>query len=435
MFLFPSAGDGSYGNIKSTIVTLGNKNMLGDKSTYDCRLTYYSSSKKVTFDAFFQDSYEYQELPSTAWDFDLTINSELTEKLHLTTGAKYRSILSVENNLHLPTDGFGFFYNTTQTIDDDSHINSWAGFAQIDYQPFDKFKIIAGGRLEQRLDFTLKTIIADTLFGVPAEIIKENYEQHDIQFIPRFAAIYTISSNNIIKFLYGKAINTPSWFQVINGGVRKLDLSSQYIQSYELNYITTPIPELLINTSVFYNKMNDLIVRTIGVDSLGKFYDYISNAGEVETKGAELMIQIKPIENLDIAVSCTYQKSVDLNNKDITYNYSPNLLGNLKVSYGLTPRIHASLIANYVDKMESDWMENPDGTGNRIGNSVSAYYTLGANIRANDLFKRGIYAELHGTNLLNQDIMYPATTNNYTLFPKGSMGMGLQVLLTLGCKF
>lgn len=435
MFLFPSAGNGSTGNPKSIIMTVGYKNSISEKWTIDGKLTYYNQFAKASYDAFFQDSYEYQDLLSKAWDADLTLNSDLSEKFHLTAGAKFRSILDVENNLHLPTNGFGFYYNTTQTIDDNRNIDSWASFAQLTYKPFEKLKIIAGGRLEQRLDFTLKTIVADTLFGVPANIIREKYTQHNVQFIPRLAVVYSISNNNILKFMYGKAINTPSWFQVINGGAQHLDLHSQYIQSYELNYIATPFPKLLLNTSIFYNMMNDLIVRTLGVDNQGKFFNYNSNVGKVETKGVELTLQIKPTEKMDVEASCTYQKSVDINNKNITYNYSPNFLGNLKMSYQISSKINTSFIVNYVDKMETNWLANPDGTGSRIGKAVPAYLTLGANIRANDLFMHGLFLELHGTNLFNQDIMYPATTNDYTIFPKGSMGFGRQIIFSLGYKF
>jgi len=435
MFLFPSAGEGSYNDIRATRMAIGYKNTFLNKWVLDTKLSYYSTYKKSTFDVFFQDSYEYQDLPSKGWDADLTVNSNLTEQLHLTIGAKFRSILNVENNLHLPTMGFGFYYNTTQTIDENETIDSWAGFAQLEYQPFEKLKIIAGGRAEQRFDFTLKTIVADTLFGVPSQISREKYSQSDLQFIPRLATIYTMNSNNIVKFLYGKAINTPSWFQVMNGGPRRLDLRSQNIESFELNYIATPFPKLLINTSFFYNIMNDLIVRTLGVNNQGQFYNYNSNVGKVETNGVELTLQIKPLDKLDVEASFTYQKSVDLDNKDIAYNYSPNLLGNLKMSYRINTHMNASIIANYVDKMETNWLSNPDGTGSRIAKPVPSNYTVGANLRFTDLFKSGLYFEIHGKNLLNQDIMYPATTNNNGLFPKGTVGMGRQIIFSLGYKF
>jgi outer membrane receptor protein involved in Fe transport len=277
--------------------------------------------------------------------------------------------------------------------------------------------------------------VADTLFGVPAEITREKCSQHDLQFIPRLAAIYNISNNNILKFLYGKAINTPSWFQIMNGGARKLDLRSQNIQSFELNYIAAPFPKILINTSFFYNKMTDLIVRTLGVNEQGQFYNYNSNAGNVETKGMELTLQIQPAENLDLEAGCTYLKSVDLENRTIKYNYSPNILGNLKLTYNLSSHLKASIIANFVDKMETGWLSNPDGTGTRIGKSVPSYSTIGANVRLTDLFKPGLYLEIHGTNIFNRDILFPATTNNNGLFPKGTLGMGRQIIFSLGYKF
>ena len=381
MFLLPSAGDGSASTERATRFALGYKNKMSDKWLLDSRLSYYSSYRKSNYDHFYQNTYEIQDVPSTGYDLDLSVNSYLTEQFHLTAGAKFRSILSVENNLHLPTTGFGIFYNTTQTIDENDNINSWAGFMQFDYKPGEKLQFVLGGRIEQQLEFTLKTIVADTTIGMPANVFLDEYSQKEIQFIPRTAIIYSFTDNHIVKLLYGKAVNTPSWFQIHNAGAYRLDLRPEEIQSFEINYIAIPFPKLLINTSFFYNRMNNLIVRTLGVNDQGQFYNYNSNAGKVETKGMELTLQIKPVENLDVEISSTYQKSTDLDNKEIAYNYSPNLLGNLKVSYRINQHLNASIIANYVDEMETNWLSNPDGTGSRIGEPVPAYFMLGANIR------------------------------------------------------
>jgi len=435
VFLLPSAGDGSNSSHRAAIISLGYKTNISDKLIFDGKLTYLSSYIKADYDHFHQNTYEYQSIPSTAYDIDLTLNSKLTEKLHLTAGAKFRSILTVENNLHLPTTGFGFFYNTTQTIDDSDNIDSWAGFAQIEYNPIRKLRFIVGGRAEQQLDFMLKTIVADTTFGIPAIVFSDKYSHHELQFIPRVAAIFSITNNNIIKLLYGKAINKPSWFQIHNAGVHRLDLRPEEIESFELNYITHPFPKLLINTSFFYNILNSLIVRTTGIDDQGLFYNYNANTGKVETKGMELTIQIKPIIDMDMELSGTYQRTTDKANPDIAYNYSPKMLGNFKMSYHISTHLTTSIVMNYVDKMETNWLSNPDGTGIRIGKSVPSYFTIGANIRIMDLFKHRLFFEIHGTNLLNHDILYAATTNINSLFPKGTVGIGRQIMFSVGYKF
>ncbi len=78
---------------------------------------------------------------------------------------------------------------------------------------------------------------------------------------------------------------------------------------------------------------------------------------------------------------------------------------------------------------------NPDGTGQRIGGDTSSYFTLGANLRFDNLFGKGLYLNIKGSNLLDEDIRYPATTNNNGLFPKGTLGMGTSVPATVGWKF
>jgi outer membrane receptor for ferrienterochelin and colicin len=435
MFLLPSAGNGSLTANRASIIAIGYKNKFSDKILIDGKLTYFSSYLKANYDHFFPNTYEYQSIPSTAYDIDLTLNSKLSEKLNLTCGVKFRSILTVENNLHLPTAGFGFYYNTTQTIDENDNIDSWAGFAQFEYNPVTKLKFVVGGRIEQQLDFTLKTIVADTTIGIPANVNSAKYGQSDLQFIPRIAAIFSITNNNIIKFLYGKAVNNPSWFQIQNSGEHGLDLRNEKIESYELNYIAQPYPKLIINTSLFYNKLNNLIVRTHGLNSQNLYYSFNANTGKVETKGMELTLQIKAIEFLHTELSCSYQKTTDKTYPDMTYSYSPNFLGHLKMSYQINSHISSSILMNYVDKMEANWLSNPDGTGIRIGQSVPSYYTIGANIRVSNLFGYALFFEIHGTNLLNHDVLYPATTNINTLFPKGTVGIGRQILFSLGYKF
>jgi outer membrane receptor for ferrienterochelin and colicin len=433
---YPSVEKGSVSTVTSANAVIGYKNKISDKISVDARLGYYRSNQKINYDWFFKDAYVYQELPSSAYDISLNTFITPADNLDITVGLLYRSIADIENMLHTPSTGWGFYYNTTQSLADDEEIKIGAIFSQVGYSPFSSLKLIAGVRLEQMQDYDLKISNADTSIGTPALVTKYNYSQDDVEVIPRFAAIYSLNDNNILKLLYGQATNFPSWFQLQNDrSETAVELKRERIETMELNYIATPSPKFLINASIFYNRLEDLIIRQHGLDEEGLYYSFNSNAGKMETWGAELTVQTNPAENLKIEVSGTWQDTEDKKYPDIEPAYSPDFLGYLKASYRFNKDISLGITGNYVGSMKAAWASNPDGTGARIGEDVSSYFSLGANLRFDDLFAKGLYLNIRGSNLLDEDIRYPATTNNNTLFPKGTLGTGRSFLVTLGWKF
>ncbi len=70
-----------------------------------------------------------------------------------------------------------------------------------------------------------------------------------------------------------------------------------------------------------------------------------------------------------------------------------------------------------------------------MGDDAEAYFLLGANLRINELFGTGLYLNLKGSNLLDQEIRYPTFATNPTWTDKGTIGPGMHMLFTLGYKF
>ena len=88
------------------------------------------------------------------------------------------------------------------------NIDTYALFTQLNYNPFKKVKLVAGLRLEQMQKYSYEQInYLDTLK------FEDTYDYDKIEVIPRLAIIYSINKNNILKFLYGKAISHPSLYQ------------------------------------------------------------------------------------------------------------------------------------------------------------------------------------------------------------------------------
>jgi outer membrane receptor protein involved in Fe transport len=88
--------------------------------------------------------------------------------------------------------------------------------------------------------------------------------------------------------------------------------------------------------------------------------------------------------------------------------------------------------------METYWDEtlkdenNP--FGQRIGDRVDGYFLLGANVRIEDLFIKGLYLNIRCSNLLDEEIRYPTFTNNQWA-TRGTMGFGRTFLVSIGMKF
>ncbi|ETR71848.1 MAG: hypothetical protein OMM_07852 [Candidatus Magnetoglobus multicellularis str. Araruama] len=257
----------------------------------------------------------------------------------------------------------------------------------------------------------------------------------------RFAAIYQLTDNHIFKLLYGKAIARPSFFQNQDQVQQQHPpLKSETIQTFELNYISMFEPYCTINTSYFYNILNNLITRKVSPEP-GDFAAFYTNGGKITTHGIEMTVQMYPTRQFQSEMSLVWQKSKDhragFENIDIAY--SPHLLAYLKASYLYNRDISFSLTGKYVDDMKPHWdiiRQNPDGSiGGRIGHKVDAYYTIDLNCRISNILNKGYYINLNATNLFDEDFLYPTYVNNSNWEDKGTIGHERLIMLTVGRQF
>lgn len=272
--------------------------------------------------------------------------------------------------------------------------------------------------------------------------IEGAYNRTQVDVIPRLAIIYALNDKNIFKFLYGKAINRPSFFlntmnHLMEPGEGPLE--PENIQTLELNYIAAFSAGFTLNAGIFQNTLEKLITRFSELDENGDYRTWSKNAGKMVTNGIEITIKTQPFRNFRLELSGTLQKTKDKRTgyENITVAYSPNALGYLKASYR-TRRFSAAVTGHYVGAMETYWddsISNSDGTtGNRIGDKVKSYFLLDTNLRIEKLFGTGLYLNLRCANLLDKDIRYPTYTNNPWAI-RGTPGHGRRFLLTLGWKF
>jgi outer membrane receptor protein involved in Fe transport len=372
---------------------------------------------------------------------ELEVNAFITPSqfIDIKTGISYRAILDVSNNYDLPSFESPSLVNNYFYLADNDQIITRAFYAQSTFKLFANLEFVIGIRLEQMPKYKMGAIMSA---GTPNySKAKHTYDEDSIEFIPRFAAIYSFADSHILKFLYGKAANRPSFLQnsrnSFSGGLN--DLKPENIQTLEINYIGIISNDITLNSSFFINTLENLITRVVEYDDLHNYKTWSGNAGKMTTRGAEISIQTRPFNRFNLEVSATFQKTKDKREgfEDIAVAYSPDFLSYFKASYkynGLT----LALTGYYVGSMETYWDEtisNFNGTfGNRIGEKSPGYFNLGCNIRIENFPLKGFYLNTRVTNLFNKEIRYPAFTSNPWM-NKGSLGHGREFLLNLGYQW
>ena len=437
-YLFPSPYEGSPTLMSNTNIMANYRKDLSKKITIEGKLNYSAYRNMSKYDYLYKEFYGIQQHECNTIESEVNVFYKIASYLGLTSGLYVRSILNAYNMFDLPSFGQSHQY---YELDDNDHITTQAFYAQFDYQPFAKLKITAGLRMEQMPHYTLNKLVADSTL-TSFSTIQYKYNQEKIAVIPRLAVIWSLNERNVFKLLFGQAINRPSFFQntINNFDSQYQNLQPEKITTYEVNYISYISDKLIINTSLYYNTLDKLIVRTSQFDADLNYSNWFSNSGELETYGAEISIQANITKALKFEISETFQKTKDLraNFKDIKVAYSPEFLGYAKISYLFSQDFRIGLTGNYVGEMLPFYDETvrmPDSTyGARIGDKVNGYVSIGLNTRIDNLTKYNFYANVKFDNLLNQSIRYPTTVNN-SWADKGTLGPGLTFMVTVGKKF
>jgi len=439
-FTYPSYPPGTYLKNSNVHLSGGYRKKVSETFTIDGRLSYGKNRDWYRYRLFSKDFYGMQNMEANAVEFTLDTFYEPTAQLEVTSGLYYRSILEASNMYDLPSFGYPSLENNVFSLPDNNYIITQAFYSQATYTLSKSLCVIGGLRFEQSPQYYLNR--TRTVGNQPAFIQEELYDQSKIEIIPRLAVIFSPKPETAFKFLYGKAINRPSFDQNRQNvlAVPRLDdLKPEHIQTFELNFIGMITPRLTINASIFKNILNNLITRVVVFDEDMNYKTWSVNAQKMVTHGMELSFNSEPINHLRLDLSGSYQETKDKREayKDITVAYSPKFLGYIKASYTAN-NFSIGLTGNYVGKMETYWDEtikNPDDTfGNRIGKTVDGHFAFSANLRLNDIILDGLFLNVKCYNLFDKDIYYPTFTNNQWA-DKGTLGLGRIFLISLGYKF
>ena len=443
----PAIGKGTNRHVEATHLRVGYQQELSNQLNLNGHLTYIRNDVRLDYDSPFPlKTVDFQEISSTAYEGELTLQWKLPRYLDLTSGIYYRYVPDVTSFVDLPgLPNVASLQKATQRLQSGESLMNGAWFSQMNYYPSKRWKWVAGLRLEQTLGYS-----AFAEYGANSTQYKSftpRYDAQKLAVIPRLAAIYTPHEKQIFKWLYGKAINSPSFGQQTSTRLTSElpKLEAEQIETFEFNSITylSPrhmlTPHYMFSANLFRNSLKNLLERMMIITPAGQYLSFLSNGGEWTTNGLELSFQAQLTDKTLLELSLTYQETHNKSNSDIEAAYSPNLLGQVKFSYQWTPQLTLGLTGYYVSEMQvyfDPTLKNSDGSfGGRInGTNSKDYFTMGANVRFQDWLHRGTFVNVRVNNLLNQEITYPTYLNN-SWMDRGAVGEERSVMVTVGYEF
>ena len=438
----PSLGDGSSIDVSATNAFVKYSDKISEDITLTGKISMFHHEYHYMYEQLYPDSYSTNNVSTSAMEFEFNALINSFKNMDILLGYYQRIVDDFYKTYDYPI--FKDEYTNTELyIPDDDYISTVAVFSQIQYNVSDHINLLGGIRLEQQQSYNMiasranETDVHTKISGV--------FSNDDIKFIPRLALICSPLQDNIIKLLYGKAIKQASLAENFSQMLElEPSLEPAEITTYELNYIFSGITNTYLNFSVFWNELNHLIVKRNIFDNETQEWElFSSNRGEMQTLGFEVGIKSNPIENLQLDISATYQKTENIEPgfEDIQLGYAPEYLAYFKAAYYLPYNIILAWNMRYVGGMETYWENDPVDPDNgnldpvgRIGNQIPSYFVNDLNIRLNDLLFDDFYLNLHISNIFDEAIRYPATKGNKWAV-KGTPGHGRMFLIGLGYGF
>lgn len=410
----PAFDEGSGLRLETLQTALGYKHRFSD--TLGLRFTGIHSQE--TYDAyrldFLYDGIEASQLQhARRWELELNLHWQPNERLGALFGYRWRLLDQLENRPRV-----GSFLVVDREIDS---LRQQDLFGEIDYDLGQRLRLVTGARLAwlpERYRFTEYDHLDDTWIQTDLPV------DDRAQLTGRIAALWSLSASQVLKLVWGDAAQDVYT-------VRTSD--PERIDTLELVYALTD-PRWTLSVSLFRNRTSK-IARTIQTfdPETGDYVVGYDNSGLWLTRGLELSAEARPLPELTLSLSATWQGTED-QRSELEPGYSPPLLVKLKADYRRGDFTYA-LYAHYVDRMESDWdfVTGPvEGVVQRLGEPVPAYWNLGLNLRW-DPPGPGVYTALNVSNLLDAEIRYPAS--ELTDFARGLIGPRRILTATIGYVF
>ncbi len=436
--LFPTPAEGSFSKINFTYVSLDYRKVIFSKTTIEAKLNYHNRNLRANYNVQSADNYGPNESSSNGYKLQVDAFFHPRNDLELTVGAAQENCLDYLNMADIPQIGHS---NFTVILPRGENAITNSIYSQADYSPGADLKITAGFRIDKPEQYTLRNVLAAGVTQQdPVNYVVRNkrYTKDDMIFTSRLAAVYSFNENNILKMLFGEAVQKPSvgnntevffWSSVEN----PIQLSHSRIRTFELNYLSSFSSKYMINFSVFYNDLSSLIKQTYTSDSDGTIRPVQSNKGRMNTLGTEVTLKAVFANNFNCDLSTVYQKTNNEQEefKGIIPGFSPEFLGYIRFYYDFPNNFSAGFSGRYTGKMRANY--NPV-TQSRFGRTIDPYFVCDLNFRRSGI-KDHLFLNMNIANVFDREIRFPATTVTYSWADRGTFGPGRSVLFGMGWEF
>ncbi|MGE0085165.1 MAG: TonB-dependent receptor plug domain-containing protein [Desulfococcaceae bacterium] len=438
----PAFNEGSKEESQTATARIGWQSDLTEIFHTDIKMTYSYSELHRESDNYPPDDYGYGSLyaddgKEQRFETELDLVWKPADGFNMIFGIFYKKVFDTSYEAYFPKSlEYQFSPEIITGGYDISDRDTHATFAQINYRPFDCLKITAGARLEQykKFDTDIHIEYGQNPVIIPRKTVYN--EDEKIYFIPRVAAVYSLSDHHIFKLMYGQA-NKPFTAEEadladIERGLNT-DLEPEEIETMEFNYLFS-YPDFSFSLSLFRNDIQNLrtfsFQETEDEEGESVFIPILDNSGRMETYGTEVILTARPAKYLEMELSGAYQHTEDRTVKNRKIAYSPHLLMKAKLAYqkgGFT----AGLSALYVDEMDPNQPDimTKDNRKQQSGQTADDCFISDLNLRY-DHEKTGLFTVLKISNIFDKEVRYP-----HSNLQNGLIDEGRSFLATVGWKF
>ncbi|MGR9116595.1 MAG: TonB-dependent receptor plug domain-containing protein [Gammaproteobacteria bacterium] len=191
----------------------------------------------------------------------------------------------------------------------------------------------------------------------------DRFEQFGGYFNYRAALAYTPDEHQAWKLLYGTGIRTPTfreYLKVLEGTDFVAPIPNpERIKSLELSYLYH-WEHANLNVTLFQNEIDDYIHETPTPDGADEYFT--NSEAPWRLRGVETLIQVQPLENLDLRLSGAYLDAESRQTGDLPYLASWSGSFNLNYQYLDNHRLGFSLIYSSQRTDTNNFQnDNPDG--------------------------------------------------------------------------
>ncbi len=411
-FLLPAIDEGTEVRRVDSHISSQYLHRFDDTYTFRALATYSQDYYDASIDFIVPDSLSMQRQRVRRAEVELNLLISARDRLELTLGYRFQALFDILNEADIPPLPLFVRHDYAPWFTNDF-------FAQANVRIVDSLQLTAGARLSHTgaLDTEIWT---GTDRAMAARIV--DTIDSELHVVPSAGLIFSPSNHHTVKAIYGQAVQTAGTLDLT-----RLEENSTVELSYTLAH-----ERFVFETGLYRADLRNLQRTTQQWDPVNMVYvKRVDGSGRLVTYGVETEVRAIPIDHWNIEASFTYQYTNDEANPDIPPGNSPRMLGQIHTSYE-TSGFTFALFADFVGEMRADWAwTDMMGVWQRLGDDVDAYVSLGANVRY-DHDATGIYASVHGSNLLNADIRFPA--NELINWEGGGFGPPLSIFATVGLK-